>query len=94
MADEAYINPRVKVRAIKSVSSTFHSAKGEFGIEQTWAVFEDGVRTEFCIVRSVHPHPYLTMIDGSNKMVDSWHIGVSPGDLARLIMKRRSEINA
>lgn len=92
--DDPYFNPRVKVRFLsKSIRGRFHSRnrRHDFKIEQEWAIYEDGERTEFRIVRSAHPNPYLTMIDGTNTMVEAWHIGVSPGNLARLIMKRRSE---
>lgn len=83
-----YENPRVRVWA-SNKRGTFGPGSHpdeRYPINRSWTVWQDGEPTEFRVVESTIG---LTVINADNHMVSCWNIGVGPGDLARLTMKKR-----
>lgn len=72
--------PRITVRAISD--RPMFGVGDFFTAARAWAIYVDRNRTAYRVV----DHPTgLTIIDAERRMVTSWHAGIGPGDLARLL---------
>lgn len=58
--------------------------------EKVWSVYANGERLhQTFVVLGEPPSPFLTMIrvhNGEWKTLTHWHVGISPGDLARKVV--------
>ncbi len=56
----------------------------DYPVKRTWQVYADGEPTGLYVVDSL----YRTVVDAQGVMQTSWHAGIAPGNLARLIAPR------
>ncbi len=79
---------RVTVRADRPGSYFFTTSTRErwFNSDKAWRVYRDGKRDAYhLVVECEHGRTMVRLHAGAWEMITSWHVGISAGDLARLI---------
>lgn len=61
---------------------------GRAGIARAWRVYHDGAPTEVFVVDAERPLIGRTVVDYRGRMLTASHVGISAGDLARLVAPR------